>query len=73
MIGPSLERCQRHPDRQADFAVVTHLLLGQWRNMIKADQVLGPICAECRRELLAWMFPERMGGAPDAAGIGSGD
>lgn len=52
-------RCSRHPDRHGDIAIVSHYLDSvNWRDMVKADQVFGALCHECRREFIAWIGTE---------------
>lgn len=51
------ERCARHPEREAEYAVVTHYIYSDsWREAIRADQVLNAVCSDCRLELLHWIL-----------------
>jgi hypothetical protein len=50
------EGCARHPQRFAEFGVTTHYINSMnWRDIVKADQVFGPLCSECRLEFNAWI------------------
>lgn len=49
-------KCIRHPDQDAEYAIVSHYLDGCLLEAVKAEQILEVLCGECRLQLIRWFF-----------------